>query len=364
MVLFEKSVRIVSSATRCIYEIHFSRRNIVIIHGVLSHTRMGYSFLFVKIAFVLCNLAGYTVGDAPNFISGCGLTVLSSTVVYNQLYEVVVLTEEVFGNQTIRILVPSDYTTSGASRRYPVLYLLHGAGGGAASWTGGGGAQNITANSSLITVMPNGGHVGFYTNWVNPGNFTPQNWRTYHMEQLVPWIDLNLRTVAKKQGRAVAGLSMGGYGAIHYAELYSDNFIYGASFSGPVDLLDPPVQNIIVHLRTDDGKPNLGPFGDPSAPLSFNGWFAESTLTRVAELRDIYIALYNGGRGGTDLAYLPGCYRLHDLLVLFNIPVYLNAYGDGSSIGHGCDGQHDWACFTASLIDVLPRIMAVLEQQY
>jgi len=37
----------------------------------------------------------------------------------------------------------------------------------------------------------------------------------------VPWIDLNLRTVAKKEGRAIAGLSMGGFGAIHYAELYS-----------------------------------------------------------------------------------------------------------------------------------------------
>jgi S-formylglutathione hydrolase FrmB len=322
---------------------------------------LGYGFFLIKLAFILCNLVDYTIGDAPNFVSGFGLTVLSSTQLNTQLYEVVVSSEEVRGNQTIRIQVPSDYATSGTSRRYPVLYLLHGAFGNAASWTGV--AQEICGNASLINVMPNGDSFGFYTNWVIPSNATPQNWRTFHMEQLVPWIDLNLRTVAKKEGRAIAGLSMGGYGAIHYAELYSNNFIYAASFSGAVDLMDTRTQNIILGLP-GPGKPLIGPFGYPSAPVSSNGWFAENTHTRAAELRDIYIALYNGNNDYTDSTYLPGCYQLYDLLVLFNIPVYLNAYGNGQSIGHGCDGKHDWACWRASLIDVLPRMMAVLQQQH
>jgi hypothetical protein len=183
------------------------------------------------------------------------------------------------------------------------------------------------------------------------------------MEQLVPWIDLNLRTVAKKQGRAIAGLSMGGYGAIHYAELYSDNFIYAASFSGPVDIIDPPVQNIILGLPGPE-NPLIGPFGYPNASLSSNGWFKEDALTRATGLHDIYIALYNGNNDHTESAYLPGCYRLRDLLVLFDIPVYMDAYGDGQSIGHGCDGKHDGACWRAALIDVVPRMMAILEQQY
>jgi S-formylglutathione hydrolase FrmB len=184
------------------------------------------------------------------------------------------------------------------------------------------------------------------------------------MEQRVPWIDLNLRTVAKKQGRAVAGLSMGGYGAIHYAELYSDIFIYAASFSGPLDLLDASVQIKILNSTSIDGKPISGPFGDPSAPLSSNGWFTQSTITRAAELHDIYIALYNGNKGYPESIYREGFYHLRDLLILFNIPVYFDDYGDGQSIGHGCDGAHDWACFRAAFIDVLPRIMAVLQQQY
>ena len=324
---------------------------------------MRYSFFLINLAFVLCHLANYTISDAPNFISGCGLTFLSSTQLNPQLYEVVVASEQVRGNQTTRILLPVDYTTSGTSHRYPVLYLLHGSSGGAADWTTKGAAQNIISNTSLITVMLNGDAFAFYTNWVVPGDAAPQNWRTYHIEQLVPWIDLNLRTAAKKEGRAIAGLSMGGYGAIHYAELYSDNFIYTASFSGALDLLDPRLQDEIMNLP-GTGVPFVGPFGDPSAPIASNGFFAENTLTRAAELKNISVALYTGSGPGEEAILREGSYRLRDLLVLFNIPVYFNDYGDGKSIGHGCDGKHDWPCWQAALIDVLPRMMAVLQQQH
>jgi S-formylglutathione hydrolase FrmB len=325
---------------------------------------MSYCLFFVGLLLAAFNFIGNTTADVPNFVSGFGLTVLSSTQLNNQLYEVAVASEEVRGNQTVRILVPTDYTTSGTSRRYPVLYLLHGASGGAADWTTKGAAQNITGNASLITVMPNGDPFGFYTNWVIPGNSTPQNWRTYHMEQLVPWIDINLRTVAKKQGRAIAGLSMGGFGAMHYAELYSDNFIYGASFSGAVNILDPRLQRGILNHPTSDGKPFVGPFGYPSAPISSNGWFAADTINRASELRDISIALYTGNVGQPEMMLRDGSYRLRDMLVLFNIPVYFNDYGDGQSIGHGCNGAHAWPCWDATLIDVLPRMMAVLQQQH
>jgi S-formylglutathione hydrolase FrmB len=156
---------------------------------------------------------------------------------------------------------------------------------------------------------------------------------------------------------------MGGFGAMHYAESYSDNFIYGASFSGVVDLLDPRTQNAVLGLP-GGGKPLIGPFGYPSAPVSSNGWFAQDTITRAAELRNISIALYTGNVGSLESILRNGSYRLRDILVLLNIPVYFNDYGDGQSIGHGCDGGHDWTCFNAALIDVLPRVMAVLQQQY
>ena len=324
---------------------------------------MRFTFSLASITLILSTLIGCIVSDAPDFISGCGLTVINVNKLNDQLYEVMLSSQQVRGNQKVLIVLPTNYTTSGPSRRYPVLYLLHGAFGGATDWVIAGGAQNTTSNVSLITVTPNGDPFGFYTNWVMPGETAPQNWRTYHMEQLVPWIDLNLRTVAKKGGRAIGGLSMGGFGGIHYIERYSDNFVYGASFSGAVDLLDPIVQNIIISLPGPE-KPLIGPFGYPNASKSTNGWVAEDDVTHTFELRNVSIAIYTGNVGGLEIGLRNGSYHLRDSLIAQKIPVYFDDYGDGQSIGHGCNGAHTWPCWKAALIDVLPRIMAVLEQQY
>ena len=59
-----------------------------------------------------------------------------------------------------------------------------------------------------------GGRGGFYANWLNFGKGGPPMWETYHIDQLIPFIDANLRTIPKRQGRAIAGLSMGGFGAM------------------------------------------------------------------------------------------------------------------------------------------------------
>ena len=98
----------------------------------------------------------HVVADFPDFISGFGLTVVNVSKVNHQLYDVIVQSGQVKDNQKIRILFPPDYTTSGAARRYPVLYLLHGAHDNAESWTTEAGtAQQTLGNLSLITVMPN-----------------------------------------------------------------------------------------------------------------------------------------------------------------------------------------------------------------
>ena len=79
--------------------------------------------------------------------------------------------------------------------------------------------------------MPDAGKVGWETNWVDQSGGA-QAWRDFHVDQLIPWIDANLRTISSKSGRAIAGLSMGGFGAIRYAQDRPDLFTYAASFSG------------------------------------------------------------------------------------------------------------------------------------
>lgn len=318
----------------------------------------------VGLTIVLCFFKYHVVADFPNFISGFGLTVTNFSKVNNQLYDVIVQSGEVKDDQKIRILLPPDYTTSGASRRYPVLYLLHGAHDNAESWTTQQGtAQETLGNLSLITVMPNGDRFGWYTNWVFAGSASPQNWRTFHNEQLIPWIDLNLRTVGKKEGRAIAGLSMGGYGAIRYAEVYPQLFIYTASFSGTLNLRDVAIQAFVVSTETSD-RPRDGPFGPPFIMTNTSGWVLQDAVTHAEPLRSVNIAIYTGKEGIPEVDIQRSAIHMHAMLNSLNISHFYDDYGNGKSIGHGCHGKHEWPCWDAALIDVAPRIMAVLQQEF
>lgn len=135
-------------------------------------------------------------------------------------------------NPGVNVLLPADYRTSGLT--YPVLYLLHG---GAADFRQFDflGIRNLTAGKPIIVVMPDGGQAGWYSNPV--GSFVgPRNWETFHMAQLIPWIEANFRTYAQYDGRAVSGFSMGGFGALKYAAKYYGHFASVSSHSGPASL--------------------------------------------------------------------------------------------------------------------------------
>ena len=87
----------------------------------------------------------------------------------------------------------------------------------------------------MIVVMPDGGQAGWYSNPV--GSFVgPRNWETFHIAQLIPWIEANFRTFAEYDGRAVGGFSMGGFGALKYAAKYYGHFASVSSHSGPASL--------------------------------------------------------------------------------------------------------------------------------
>jgi S-formylglutathione hydrolase FrmB/phage tail protein X len=135
-------------------------------------------------------------------------------------------------NPGINVLLPDDYRTSGLT--YPVLYMLHG---GAEDFRQFDfmGIREWTAGKPIIVVMPDGGHAGWYSN--PTGSFVgPRNWETFHIAQLLPWIEANFRTFAEYDGRAVGGFSMGGFGALKYAAKYYGHFASVSSHSGPASL--------------------------------------------------------------------------------------------------------------------------------
>src|SRR3954454_21925375 len=190
------------------------------------------------------------LADAPGLVSGNGITVSATRWITSRTLEADISTAKVSANAVngphrVRITFPADYFQR-PTTRFPALYLLHGgAGGNSAQWTtGGGDEEHITAGSELITVMPDGGKVGWFTNWVDQSQGA-QAWADFYLNQLLPWVDANIRTIAAKGGRAIAGLSMGGFGAVRFAQDQPGSFAYVASFSGAVDLNDPGTRGVI-----------------------------------------------------------------------------------------------------------------------
>ena len=125
-----------------------------------------------------------------------------------------------------RVLVPADYDTS--PRRYPVLYLLHGLGGDYKDWTTRSNIAEYSRTLPLIIVMPDGGN-SWYTNAAS----TPADrFEDYILTDLQADVVRKYRTINSRYGRTIAGLSMGGYGALKMALKRPGAFAVAASFSG------------------------------------------------------------------------------------------------------------------------------------
>ena len=132
----------------------------------------------------------------------------------------------------VNVLLPDGYDIS---RRYPVLFLLHGGGENYSTFDTKYDIRNHTAGRDLIVVMPDGGAAGWYSD-PESSNVGPRNWETFHVDELIPWVDATFSTIAQPAGRAVSGFSMGGFGALKYAAKHPELFGSVSSHSGPADL--------------------------------------------------------------------------------------------------------------------------------
>ena len=111
------------------------------------------------------------------------------------------------------IVLPRGYETS--TERYPVLYLLHGLTQNYTAWGRSNGTPFYAGlYDDLIVVMPDGGN-SWYVNWAANEGGQSNNWEDHIIRDVVNHVDWNFRTIARREGRAITGLSMGGYGAHH-----------------------------------------------------------------------------------------------------------------------------------------------------
>ncbi len=309
------------------------------------------------------------LADAPILVSSHGITVSSVRWVSQRTLEAdisspLIAANAVNGPHRVRVTLPDGYFQNPATR-YPVVYLLHGgAGGNSAQWTGGGGdAEGITRGKPVIVVMPDGGKVGWYTNWVNQ-SAGAQNWADFIVNQVIPWTDRNLRTIPAKNGRAIAGLSMGGYGAVRLAQDRPDMFASVASFSGAVDLGDWGTRTVITEESVRNGFPADGPFGNPFWPFD-SVWRAKDPMNRASRLAGLQVLLY-AGAGANDVDVVErmmgqSADRFSRRLTEHGIPHFWWMYGrPGPSVPYGCDGGHNFSCWNFAFNDALPRMLEVL----
>ena len=144
------------------------------------------------------------------------------------------------------IYTPADYEES--TSRYPVLYLLHGMGGDEEAWVATGRVAEIMDNliaqgkaEPMIIVMTNGctkhvaapgcSHEGMWAPYMSgsmDGSFEAM------FPSIVEWVDSNYRTIAERESRAIAGLSMGGFHSMQISKEYPDMFSYVGLFSAAI----------------------------------------------------------------------------------------------------------------------------------
>jgi len=128
------------------------------------------------------------------------------------------------------IVVPADYQESG--KRYPVLYLLHGLTSDYTAWARMR-VPGYAGRYEMIVVMPDVGN-SWYVNWAQNEDGQKNAWEDYMIEDVIGHVDANYRTIAKRAGRAINGLSMGGYGALMLGVRHPDMFCSIGSHSGAI----------------------------------------------------------------------------------------------------------------------------------
>ncbi len=244
------------------------------------------------------------------------------------------------------VYVPPDYATS--TRRYPVVYLLHGYTDNESGWiqfgeVGWAADRAIAAGEipPMIIVMPDGG-VSFYIN----DSAGQVRWEDMFVQELIPHIDATYRTRPSREFRGLAGLSMGGWGTLVQAFRHPELFAAGAAFSAAVWQDEE-----IAGMKEENWDKLLGPlFGATGrtgkdrltahfrqvSPLDLAKTLPEDSLKKVRYYIDC----------GDDDFLTKGNCALHAVLSDRKIPHEFRVR----------DGGHTWSYWRTGIVDGLKFI--------
>ncbi|OLF13072.1 hypothetical protein BLA60_07505 [Actinophytocola xinjiangensis] len=272
----------------------------------------------------------------------------------DRLLELTVSSEAVGHDIGVRLLLPRDWDRQ-PRRDWPTLYLLHGCCDGDTgyrSWTDKTDVEELTARSNVLVVMPEAGPAGFYSDWRSG-----PAWETFHLTELRRLLERQYRSDDR---RAVAGLSMGGFGALSYAARHPGFFRAAASYSGVVHTTYQG-PDLVQGLVSGWGLDPDDLWGDPVADAGT--WAAHNPYDLAKRLRGtpLYLSTGNGQPGPLDppdaqpdsLERFLGeeSVALAERLRALRIPVTTDFYGPG---------RHAWPYWERALHDSFPLLERAL----
>jgi len=231
-------------------------------------------------------------------------------------------------------LLPVGYAES--NKRYPVLYLLHGLFGRYDDWVTRTSLAEYAADYDLIIITPEG-----HDSWYTDGSGAPSaKYESYLVRELVSDVDTRFRTIKDRRARGIAGLSMGGYGALKYGLKYPDQFAFAASLSGA---LDPSVRSEDhPGFIWDTLRPSInavfGPVGSQTRKANDLHQIARSLgASQISSLPYLYLDC------GLEDGFLTTNRELADILLTKKIPHQYRQL----------PGGHNWAYWDQQVKEVL-----------
>lgn len=223
------------------------------------------------------------------------------------------------GETCLNILLPQELT----SRTYPVLYLLHGMYGGPSNWLRYTSLERYVEDRQLVVVLPEGKNSFYLDSPAGP------LYETYITEELPSLVQRLLPVSDDPADRFIAGLSMGGYGAVRAALLYPENYNRVGCLSGVLDF-NAFTQSLAPGERAS--VPN------PSNPCTDLEFLAKKAVSTGKQLPPMFVSC-----GTEDITY----------------PYYQSAQKwlapllPSSSVWQTATGSHDWSYWDTHIQDFL-----------
>jgi S-formylglutathione hydrolase FrmB len=308
-------------------------------------------------------VASAGTSGAATVTSDDGSYVSAVTPVDSQMFDLSIYSTLMKTTVHARVIVPATYFTN-TTKTYPSLYLLSGSGETTdwMEWSQSSPIESFMAGRDVMTVMPEDGSAGNYTDWLNKSSvYTAAKpaWETFQAVELPQLLSRGYRANGVN---AIAGISEAGIGVIDYPARHPGLYKAAASFSG---MLSTQVPGSVATVEAEEvraGDNTDGPWGDPV--LNASTWAAHNPVTLVKQLAaaktTVWLGCGNGNPGPGDTGFALDSYVYEQNALsqaqgfatkakAAGVPVVTDFYGAGA---------HNWPAWIRAFPNAWSTVLA------